>query len=91
MVPVEGPNDGTCPCMDPNALPRRIRLGISDVGIVGLTEIMKVAHELGLSDEFEIKKELLEKVRKRNWVPEEAQDKYAEALYREYVKTFKSD
>ena len=91
MNPGEGPNDGTCPCMDPNALPKRIRVGMSDVGIIGLTEIIKVVRELGLGDESEIKNELLERAGKRNWIPENAKDKYAEALYEEYMKSYRME
>lgn len=79
-------DDDRCPCMDPSALPRQISVGEHRVGIVGLTETIKAVRDLGLSDEEQIKRELLERVKKRNWVPEEASDKYAAALFGEYKR-----
>jgi hypothetical protein len=76
--------------MNPNALPRRIIIGGREVGIAGLDEIIKAVRNLNLSDEEQIKEELLERVKKRNWVPDEAKEKYAEALLSEYHKSAQS-
>ncbi|MCX7703739.1 MAG: hypothetical protein N2234_06545 [Planctomycetota bacterium] len=76
--------EGVCPCMNPNALPRRIKVGDSEVGIAGLDEIIAAVRKLGVSDEQEIKRELIERVKRRNWVPKEVEREYAEALFKEY-------
>lgn len=78
--------DGTCPCMNPNAMPRRIRVGGSEVGIVGLGEILAETAGLGLTEEARLKEELLERVSKRNWVPDTVREKYADALLDEYKR-----
>ena len=73
--------DGKCPCLDPNALPKQIQVDGHGIAIVGLTEIINEVHKLGLTDDEKIKKELLERVKKRNWVPGAAGAKYADALF----------
>ena len=78
--------DGKCPCLDPNALPKQINVDGYGIAIVGLTEIINEVRKLGLTDEDKIKKELLERVKKRNWVPDSAQASYAAALFAEYKK-----
>jgi len=83
--------DGTCPCMNPNSLPKRIRVGSTEVGIIGLNEIMTEIAKLGLTKEDSLRTELLERVSKRNWVPDSARDKYADALLDEYRRYMEKD
>jgi hypothetical protein len=78
--------DGKCPCLDPNALPRQIQVDGHGIAIVGLTEIINEVRKLGLTDAAIIKKELFERVKQRNWVPDAAEAKYADALFAEYLK-----
>jgi hypothetical protein len=78
--------DGKCPCLDPNALPKQIQVDGHGIAIVGLTEMVNKVRKLGLADDKKIKKELLERVKKHNWVPESAEDKYADALFEEYKR-----
>ena len=84
MVP---DTDGKCPCLDPRALPRQLSVGGHSVGIVGLTEIIDVVRGLGLTDDGQIKKELLDRVKKRNWVPDSSEEEYTRALLSEYKKS----
>ncbi len=58
-------------------------VGNGQVGLVGLDEVLEQTKAKALTGEA-IKQFLLNETRKRNYVPESAEDEYAEALMREY-------
>ncbi|SFR11231.1 hypothetical protein [Desulfoscipio geothermicus] len=74
-------------CCDPGA-PRvyKIELDTGTVGILGLDLIMAEVSLMEPLSEEEAKKELLQRAAANNYIPGSAREKYAEALYREYVK-----
>ncbi len=71
-----------CGCGRPNV--RYIKVGNINVGIVGLDEILFNVYILGIEDEVLIKKELVEMLKKKNYIPENMEDLYSEAFLREY-------
>lgn len=54
------------------------------VGIIGLEHIIAEVKALGLADESEIKRELLERVERRNYVASGSREDYVKALWQEY-------
>ena len=54
------------------------------VGILHLDEILKEVTELDLADSGAIRKELLMRVKKSNYVPQRAEPEYEAALFHEY-------
>lgn len=56
------------------------------IGLIGLSEIFETLKQKNLSDEAELKKELLQQVRAHNYVPDSRAEDYAIALLREYKK-----
>jgi hypothetical protein len=56
------------------------------IGLIGLSEIFETLWQKNLSDEAELKKELLQQVRVHNYVPDSRAEDYAIALLREYKK-----
>jgi small redox-active disulfide protein 2 len=66
---------------------RRIKIGGNSVGILGLVRSFKEISSTcqGKSDD-EIKKALVEKIRKKNYMPESSRDAYGKALLNEFKK-----
>ncbi|MBM4328423.1 MAG: thioredoxin family protein [Deltaproteobacteria bacterium] len=65
----------------------RIRLGDGEVGIVGLAAAFDEAKEtLADKADQEVGRALLERVKAQNYIPVSAQDRYSEALVREFRK-----
>lgn len=65
----------------------QIKVGDSRVGIVGLrAAIADVAEERGDRPDRELKEELLNRLCKRNYIPETAREDYGKAFIREFKK-----
>ncbi|MBC7346909.1 MAG: hypothetical protein H5U00_05555 [Clostridia bacterium] len=75
----------SCSCCGPPQAARIIEVDGTQVGLIGLDEILAEVRSLGLTDEESIKQELLERVRRRNYVPPGDEPHYRKALWREYV------
>jgi hypothetical protein len=58
------------------------------IGIVNLDRILKEVADLKLTEVKVIKTELLDRVKADNYVTSGVEDKYAEALFREYHRKF---
>ncbi|WP_052543970.1 hypothetical protein [Desulfoscipio gibsoniae] len=73
-------------CCDPRA-PKiyKIKLDTGTMGILGLDLIMAEVRSMEPLPEEDAKKELLQRVASANYIPGSARERYAEALYREYV------
>lgn len=56
------------------------------VGVLNLEDILKEVAELQLAEAASIKKELLERAKSCNYITTSVEEKYAEALYKEYQK-----
>jgi len=56
------------------------------IGFFGLSEILKNLQQKNLSDEADLKRELLQQVRVQNYLPDSRAEDYAQALLREYKK-----
>ena len=63
-----------------------LSVGGKDVGISCLDDVMNEVLSLNLTDETVIKRELLDRVKDRDYVPSKAESEYAEALLDEYRK-----
>jgi len=63
----------------------QVRVGDHKVGIVGLTEAMEdTAKEFASGADEKAAQELLSRLKKRNYIPDSAREKYREAFLREY-------
>jgi len=56
------------------------------IGFFGLSEILKNLQQENLSDDAELKQQLLQHARMQNYVPDSRSEDYAQALLREYKK-----
>ncbi len=56
------------------------------IGLIGLGDVFDNVKKMNLSDESELKNQLLEQVRVQNYVPDSRADDYAQTLLREYKK-----
>lgn len=56
------------------------------IGLIGLGDVFDNVKKMNLSDESELKNQLLEQVRVQNYLPDSRADDYATALLREYKK-----
>lgn len=64
-----------------------VKIGGQKIGLIGLTEIFESLKHKNISDESDLRVQLLQHVRIQNYVPNSKADEYAQALLREY-KTF---
>ena len=65
----------------------QIRVGNSPVGIMGLKDVMEdLAEEYGDRPDQEILEELLNRLTKRNYIPQNARENYGKAFLREFNK-----
>jgi len=65
----------------------QIRVGNSLVGIIGLTSVLKdMPEEYRDTPDREVQKELLNRLGKRNYIPEKAREDYEKAFLREFKK-----
>ena len=59
----------------------QIRVGNSPVGIIGLKAVMEeVAQEYGDKTDREVQEELLNRLCKRNYIPEKAREEYEQSF-----------
>lgn len=65
----------------------QIRIGNSTVGIMGLNGIFEQIHSLELKDPKEIQQKLIELAKLQNYIPSSAEEKYQQALWREYRRS----
>lgn len=63
-----------------------VSIGGMQIGLIGLSEIFATLKKMNLSDESEIKKQLLEQVKTENYVPDSKSEQYTQALLRQYKK-----
>jgi len=63
-----------------------VSIGGMKIGLIGLSEIFETLQPMNLSDESELKNQLLEQVRVQNYVPDSRIDDYAQALLQQYKK-----
>jgi len=63
-----------------------ITIGGHHIGLAGTSEIFEQFKQKHLSEELELKNQLLEHVRIHNYVPDSLADAYASAILREYQK-----
>lgn len=63
-----------------------LSVGGKDVGISCLDDVMNEVLSMNMSDEGEIKRELLKRVKDRDYVPPNAEHEYSNALLDEYKK-----
>jgi len=62
----------------------KIKVNGKDVGIADLDNIMSEVIALNLSDDAQISKELLQRVKDRDFVPSSVEKEYSHALLEEY-------
>ncbi|RJR40643.1 MAG: thioredoxin family protein [Desulfobacteraceae bacterium] len=63
----------------------QIRVGKNNIGIVGLQDaIQELAKEFASGADEKAAQELLSRLKKRNYIPDSAREKYREAFLREY-------
>ena len=68
----------------------QIRVGGSPIGIVGLKAVIAdVAEEYGERPDREVMEELLDRLCKKNYIPEKAREDYEKAFLREFKKFLK--
>lgn len=73
---------------DPKAVRRtHLKVGDAVVGLQDVDIITKAVRSLNLQQEEEIKRELLSRLKLVNYIPDSANEKYAEALWDYYVLT----
>lgn len=62
----------------------QVRIGGRPVGIIGLNAVLAEVKALGISDDAGIRNQLLQRVRRSNYVSSSAEEEYARALLLEY-------
>jgi hypothetical protein len=62
----------------------KLRVGGKDIGIGCLDDVMSEVQELGLKDDAAITKELVKRVKDRDFIPSKVEKEYAAALLAEY-------
>jgi hypothetical protein len=63
-----------------------LSVGGKDVGIACLEDVMNEVLSMNIDNVADIKRELLNRVKDRDYVPPKAEEEYAEALLDEYRK-----
>jgi hypothetical protein len=63
-----------------------LSVGGKDIGISCLDDVMAEVISLNIENEDEIKRELLNRVKERDYIPPKAEGEYSEALLNEYRK-----
>ena len=79
-------------CCDPKA-PKvnMIKLDNGMVGVLGLEQVMAGVHLMEPLSKEDAMTELVKRAALNNYIPGSVKEKYAEALYGEYVKKFNRD
>ena len=82
-------------CCDPRApRPKMLNIGGNSIGVLGLNEVIREVEVLESLTEDQRLSELLSRIRKQNYFPDSARDKYAEAIvaeYKKYISGIKKD
>lgn len=63
------------------------RIGLTgsiDVGIYKLEEIFEKVRKLGINDSKTLKEELLKRVKRNNWIPEDKEEEFSKAILDAY-------
>lgn len=63
-----------------------IRVGLDQVGLVGLHDALKKAGDVDPDDREAVVDRLMESLRPRNYIPEGQEDAYRTALWREFLR-----
>jgi hypothetical protein len=63
-----------------------LSVGGKDVGISCLDDVMNEVLSLNIENDAEIKRELLNRIKERDYVPPKAESEYSEALLIEYKR-----
>lgn len=63
-----------------------LSVGGKDVGISCLDDVMNEVLSLNIDDDADIKRELLNRIKERDYIPPNAENEYSEALLNEYKK-----
>ncbi|MFH1625146.1 MAG: thioredoxin family protein [Pseudomonadota bacterium] len=61
-----------------------VNVGGHRVGMIGLKEIFTHVHAMGITDQAEIRHEILQRAKSKNYITKKFEGKYAAALFREY-------
>jgi hypothetical protein len=62
----------------------KLKVGGKDIGIACLDDVMDEVQALGLRDDAKITKELVARVKERDFIPAKVEKEYAAALLAEY-------
>jgi hypothetical protein len=62
----------------------KLKVGDKDIGISCLDDVMMEVEEMGLKDDAAITKELVKRVKDRDFIPAKVEKEYAAALLAEY-------
>lgn len=65
---------------------QQINIGGLSVGLIDVDKILEEVKSFGINDDERLKKELLHRVKQKNYVPESREEEYKRALLREYKK-----
>jgi small redox-active disulfide protein 2 len=63
---------------------KMIRVGVNRVGIISLEKVFEELKTQGIQGDDRLKTELIQRVKKRNYIPPTVEDSYAVALVDEY-------
>ncbi|NIP35628.1 MAG: hypothetical protein GWN18_11705 [Thermoplasmata archaeon] len=66
----------------------KVRVGDNLVGIMEYAKIMDEVHSMGPMDDEERRVHLLKRTRTYNYLPDQAEDAYADAMLEEYKKLY---
>lgn len=62
----------------------QVNVGGTSIGLLGLRGVFAEVQQPGLDDETRCREEILRRVKKQNYIPSSADQKYSQALWREY-------
>lgn len=65
---------------------KQSNIGGLPIGLIHVDEILKEVRSLGISDDEQLKEELLHRIKRKNYLPASGEEEYREALLREYKK-----
>jgi NAD-dependent dihydropyrimidine dehydrogenase PreA subunit len=67
---------------------RMIVVGSSMIGIIGIDEVLSLLLDEGREPSEELKRELLDRIGERNYIPKGSEEAYGDAFLREYEKFY---
>lgn len=86
QVAGEKPGGSSCCCGGSMPNVQIIDVNGEQTGIIGLQESIAEVKKLKLADQEQVKDELIQRVRQRNYITPGWEEAYREALWREYQK-----